>query len=85
MFRVQMNTLELLIVFLPALFVAANYWSAYIVAGLGAVYIVGRTLYWRGYIADPSKRGTGFLLSMIPTMLLALLALAGILLALSGF
>jgi glutathione S-transferase len=84
MYRVQMNTLETLVAFLPALFLAAIYWPSLLVAGLGAVYLVGRFVYWRAYVADPSKRLVGFLLSMGPTILLAVLALVGNLLALSG-
>ena len=85
MYRVQMNTLELLIVFLPALFLAAKYGSSSVVAGLGAVYLVGRLIYWRAYVSNPSKRGLGFALSMFPTLFLAVIALVGILLSLTGF
>lgn len=84
MYRVQMNTLELLIAFLPALFLAGKYWSPSLVAGLGAVYLIGRHLYWRAYVSDPSTRGVGFMLSMVPTLFLAFMALAGIILSLTG-
>ncbi len=67
MYRVQMNTLETLVAFLPSLFLAAAYWPAYLVAGLGMVYLIGRILYWRAYVADPAKRAFGFMLSMVPT------------------
>jgi glutathione S-transferase len=78
MYRVQMNTLETLVAFLPALFLAAPYWPAYLVAGLGIVYLVGRTLYWRAYVTDPGTRSLGFMLSILPTVVLAVLALVGI-------
>jgi glutathione S-transferase len=78
MYRVQMNTLELLVAFLPALFLAGKYWPAYLVVGLGLVYIVGRVIYWRAYVSKPSSRTTGFMLSLLPTLLLAILALLGI-------
>lgn len=78
MYRVQMNTLEVLVAFLPALFLAAKYWSPSIVASLGAVYLIGRLVYWRAYVAHPSRRGLGFLLSMLPTLILAIAALVGI-------
>ena len=78
MYRVQMNTLELLIAFLPALFLAAKYWSPVIIAGLGVVYLVGRVIFWRAYVTDPSKRALGFMLSMFPTIILAVLALLGV-------
>ncbi len=52
-FRVQQNTLELLVVFLPALWLFALYVSATWAALLGAAYLVGRVVYLRGYVADP--------------------------------
>jgi glutathione S-transferase len=84
MYRVQMNTLELLIVFLPALFLAAKYQSPAIVAGVGAVFLVGRLLYWRAYVINPAKRALGFALSILPTIVLTLMALVGIAIALVG-
>lgn len=76
-YRVQMNTLELMVALLPALFVAARFWPASWVAGLGAVYLIGRFLYWRAYVSAPSGRALGFGLSMLPVMALLLMALAG--------
>jgi glutathione S-transferase len=85
MYRVQMNTLETLIAFLPALFLASKYWSSALIAGIGAIYVLGRHLYWRAYVSDPTKRGTGFMLSMIPTSFLIILALVGIVMTIAGF
>ena len=79
-YRVQMNTLELMVALLPALFVAARFWPAAWVAGIGAVYLVGRFIYWRAYMSAPSSRGLGFVLSMLPVTLLVLMGLAGALL-----
>ena len=78
MYRVQMNTLEVMVVFLPALFLAAKYWSPVFVAATGAVYLVGRLLYWRAYVAAPARRGPGFALSILPALVLAVAALVGI-------
>lgn len=74
-YRVQMNTLELLVVLLPVLYVAARYWPSWLVAGAGAVYVVGRLIYWRAYVKDPSGRSLGFLLSIVPVFVLALAVL----------
>jgi glutathione S-transferase len=82
MYRVQMNTLETLVAFLPALFLAGKYWPAYVVTGLGAVYLIGRMIYWRSYVKDPSTRSMGFMLSMMPTLALVALAVVGIVLGL---
>ena len=85
MYRVQMNPLELLIAFLPALFLAAKYWPPSLAAVLGGVYLIGRLVYWRAYVSDPAKRGVGFALSMLPTAILASMAVAGISLTLLGY
>ncbi len=75
--RVQTNTLEQLLIFLPALFIAAEYWSEGVIALLGAVYLVGRMVYWRAYTADPNKRAFGFMLTAAPSFALILAGLAG--------
>ena len=75
--RVQMNTLEQLVCFLPALLIAAVYWPQAYVAGAGVVYLVGRVLYRQAYVANPAKRGLGFLLTFLPTTILVIAGLAG--------
>ena len=77
-YRVHMNTLELLVAFLPALFVASKYWPQAYVASAGAVYLVGRFVYWRSYVAVPTSRGIGFGLSMLPILALLIASLVGI-------
>jgi glutathione S-transferase len=69
-FRVHVNTLEQLVGFLPALLIAGVYWPNAIVAGIGAVYLLGRFLYRHLYLADPARRRVGFLLTVIPTFML---------------
>jgi glutathione S-transferase len=54
------------------------------VAGLGVVYLIGRMIYWRSYVSDPSKRAFGFMLSMMPTLALVVLAVVGIFVSLFG-
>ncbi len=76
-FRVQMNTLEQLVAFLPALFIAGLHWSSGWVAAIGAIYLIGRIVYWRSYVADPAKRGLGFLLTVLPTFALLAAGLVG--------
>lgn len=80
-YRVQMNTLELLVVFLPALWLAARYWSPTWMAAVGAVYLVGRVVYLKAYTTNPAGRGLGFALSFVPAFLLLLAALAGLVMA----
>lgn len=74
--RVQQNTLEQLILFIPVQFMFA--WSAdnlqwygnEIAAALGVVWLVGRGLYARGYVKEPLSRSIGFMLTIVPSMLL---------------
>ena len=82
MYRVQMNTLELMIAFLPALMLAGHYWPAVVVAPIGAIYLVGRMIFCRAYATDPSTRGLGFMLSLGPIAVLLIMALLGAVLAL---
>jgi glutathione S-transferase len=59
-FRVQMNTLEWMPIFLPSLWLFAIYVSDGIAAALGLVWIAGRILYMTGYERAAEKRGPGF-------------------------
>lgn len=76
-YRVQMNTLELLILYVPAMWMFGFYVSAKAAAGLGALYIVGRIIYYFGYVKDPKKRELGFLLSAGPIVVLVIGAVVG--------
>ncbi|MEY4763290.1 MAG: hypothetical protein RLZZ200_3147 [Pseudomonadota bacterium] len=67
-FRVQMNTLEQLVVFLPAMFLFAHSVSANWAAGLGVVYLVGRMVYSVSYVRDPKTRGLGFVMTSLPSL-----------------
>ena len=76
-YRVQMNTLELMVALIPSMLIAARFWPAEWVAGVGVVYLIGRFIYWRAYVGNPSSRGLGFGLSMLPVLVLLLMAFAG--------
>jgi len=77
-YRVQMNTLEQLVAFLPSLWLFAVFLNAPIIAaGLGVVWLVGRILFARAYVADPAKRTAGFALTLFPTSILLLGGLVG--------
>ena len=76
-FRVQMNTLELLILFVPAIWMFGFYVSAHAAAGLGAIYLIGRCLYFFAYVREPRTREVGFALSIGPILVLVIGALIG--------
>lgn len=69
-YRVQMNTIELLMLFLPSLWIAALCSDGLWITIAGFVYLVGRIVYLFGYVSDPKKRGLGYLLSILPTLAL---------------
>lgn len=70
--RVHQNSLEQLIVLIPALWMYAHYVNPLWGAGIGAVYIVGRVIYRSAYIKDPSGRTLGFALSFLPSAVMML-------------
>jgi len=68
--RVQLNTLEQLVVFIPSILLFGQYLSPYIGAALGVVFLVGRLIYFFAYVKDPKTRELGFILSVAPTAIL---------------
>jgi glutathione S-transferase len=76
-FRIQMNTLEWMPIFLPSIWLAAIYVSDIGAAVLGMVWIAGRALYMRGYAQAAEKRERGFFVQAIAAGLLWLAALIG--------
>lgn len=69
-YRVQMNTLEILVIFIPALWTFALFVSEPVAVGLGLVFIVGRLLYFTGYTKAAEKRSLGFAVSSLPMLVL---------------
>ncbi len=82
--RVQGNTLEWIVIFLPSLWLFSAYWSANLGAILGVVWIVGRVMYMAGYMRDVKSRGAGFGIQALATFVLLGGAAVGAVRALSG-
>jgi glutathione S-transferase len=80
--RVQQNTLEQIVIFLPAMWIFGTVISPIYAAMLGVVWIVGRMLYALGYYQAAEKRGSGFAISSIATIVLMLGSLSGVILQL---
>lgn len=59
--RAHYNTMEWLPLFLVPLWLFAMFWDETIAAAIGLVWVVGRIIYQRGYVADAGKRSVGFL------------------------
>jgi len=77
-FRVQMNTLEWLPIFLPSLWLFAVYISDGIAASIGAVWIIGRIVYMIGYTKSVSQRSPGFAIQALATTALLFGALGAV-------
>jgi glutathione S-transferase len=63
--RVHLNTMERLVLFVPLLWIASQSLAPLFIAGIGALFLVGRLLYWRGYVQAPEKRKVGNILTML--------------------
>ena len=77
-FRVQMNTLEWLPIFLPSLWLFAIYISDWVAAIVGVVWIAGRIAYMVGYTRSAPQRGPGFLIQSLANAVLLFGALGAI-------
>ena len=73
--RVHQNTLEQLVAFLPAILLYSSLGNPVIAAGAGVVYLLGRLLYLRSYVANPESRAIGFLLTFAPTAFMMIASL----------
>jgi glutathione S-transferase len=78
-FRVHQNTLESLIVFLPAMWLFALTLSAKAAALLGLIFLVARLVYVRGYVEDPKRRALGAAATFLTNAVLVLGSLVGLL------
>jgi glutathione S-transferase len=83
-FRVQQNTLEQLIVFLPGLYLFSHYYSPLVAAALGVIYLIGREIYAMTYVKDPKKREAGYALTVLPMAVLIFGGLFGAIRQLAG-
>jgi glutathione S-transferase len=77
-YRAQMNTLEQTVMFLPLLWLAANYGFTGWAGLAGLVWIVGRVWYAVAYLADAGKRGPGFAVGMLAWIAVLAMAMVGV-------
>ncbi len=77
-FRVHMNTIEQLVVFLPVLWLSVTVIGDVWTGLAGVVWLAGRVFYASGYMKDPTKRGPGMLITLSATLVLIVVTLVGI-------
>ena len=79
-YRVQLNTLEQMGIFLPFLWVSAFYpipW-AWLAPLIGFIWLLGRIVYLRGYMTDPDKRLIGAMTGGLTSLVMFIIAAAGV-------
>ncbi len=72
LYRVQTNTVEQFVVFLPALWIFAYLGNPVWAAGIGSVFVIGRVIYMIGYVQDPARRAVGFLIGFLANVVLVI-------------
>ena len=77
-YRVQMNTLEHMAVFLPAMWLYAWSLSAPWAAAVGVAWIAGRVIYAAAYLRDPAHHGLGMIITFLAQLWLLGGAFCGI-------
>lgn len=77
-YRVQMNTLEQTVMFLPTLWLAAQFGFSGWAGIAGLVWLAGRVWYAIAYLKDAGKRGPGFTLAAVGWLTLLLMAGTGV-------
>ena len=76
--RVHLNTMEQLMITLPAMWICGYYYSSTFAATMGLAFLVSRFIYRAAYIADPGKRGTGIMIGTLANVAMILGGLWGL-------
>jgi len=82
MFRIHYNTMEQLVVFLPALWLYAYMVNFLWAAGFGVVFLIGRFIYHAAYLKDPASRSVGMTVTFLPATVMLIWVLVKAVLAL---
>ncbi len=77
-YRVQMNTLEQMVITLPAMWICATFFMPLVAALLGLAFFIGRILYRMAYVKDPASRGPGMMIGFLANIALVLCGLWGV-------
>lgn len=76
-FRIHQNTVEQMVIFIPALWLFGFYVHALIGAGLGLLFVISRLIYRHSYLNEPTSRGKGFGIGALIMMTLMIGGLIG--------
>lgn len=72
LYRVQTNTVEQFVVFLPALWIFAYLGNPVWAAAIGSVFVIGRVIYMVAYVQDPARRAIGFGIGFLANVVLVI-------------
>ena len=76
-FRIQMNTLEWMPIFLPSLWLFAIYVGDAAAAAIGAIWVIGRIVCFIGYREAVAKRSPGSAIQAVASIVLWVGAIGG--------
>jgi uncharacterized membrane protein YecN with MAPEG domain len=74
-YRIQINTLEQLVAFVPAVWFFSTLVNPLFGAAIGAIWVIGRVIYAISYARSPERRGLGFTIGFIALIVLIVGAL----------
>jgi glutathione S-transferase len=77
-YRVQQNTMEQLIIFIPSMLIFSHYVSDTWVMLPGVIFLVGRQIFSHFYITNPDKRAPGMVMSLFSNVALVIGSLIGV-------
>ena len=77
-FRVHQNTLELLVLFIPSMWLAVRYWYPTYIALIGVLFLLGRGWYFVAYVNDPKSRTGASVLSFAAIGIFWVIVIIGI-------
>lgn len=75
--RAHQNTLEQLVIFIPAICASGYFASPLLAVTCGVAFLIGRAWYFRCYIRDPDTRGTGMVITLLASVILLVSGLVG--------
>jgi uncharacterized MAPEG superfamily protein len=76
-FREHQNTVENLVLVIPAMWIFGTYVHVLTAAGIGLLYVISRFIYRNAYLKDPKSRSLGFTIGALCTMTLILGSIVG--------
>lgn len=76
-YRVHQNTLEQLVIFLPALWMFGYFIDPIWGAGIGSIFVLSRFMYRLAYIKDPKSRSVTFTVGFLSMAVLLLGSIVG--------